>query len=94
MGRFRGVATKYLDRYLTWHVIHWQVQHLSATRARAVLVGNTAGMRPERCCPECGAILSAARQAMTAPALRTSRGSASPASFRPAQSRNPAVTVQ
>jgi len=60
MGRFRGVATKYLDRYLTWHVIHKQVQHLSATRTRAVLVGNAAEMRPERCCPERGAMLSAA----------------------------------
>jgi len=60
MGRFRGVATKYLDRYLTWHVIHEQVQHLTASKARAVLVGNTAELSPERCCPQCGCMLSAA----------------------------------
>jgi len=60
MGRFRGVATKYLDRYLTWwHVIQEKVQQLSATRARAVLVGNTAELNPGRCCPKCGAMLNA-----------------------------------
>jgi len=58
MGRFRGVATKYLDLYLAWHVIHEHVQHLSATRARAVLVGNTAELSPERCCPQCGCMLT------------------------------------
>ena len=60
IARFRGVATKYLDRYLTWHIIDERVQRLTAAKARAVLVGNTAELRPDRCCPNCGAMLCAA----------------------------------
>lgn len=60
IGRFRGVATKYLGRYLTWHIIHEQVRHLTATKARAVLVGNAAELSPQRCCPNCGVMLTAA----------------------------------
>jgi hypothetical protein len=60
MGRFRGVATKYLHRYLIWHVLHERVQRLSAAKARSVLIGNTAELAAQRCCPDCGAVLSAA----------------------------------
>jgi hypothetical protein len=60
IARFRGVATTYLDRYLTWHIIDERVQRLTSAKARAVLVGNTAELRPERCCPSCGAMLSSA----------------------------------
>ncbi len=60
IARFRGVATKYLHRYLTWHIIDERVQRLTAATARAVLVGNTAELRPDRCCPNCGAMLSSA----------------------------------
>ena len=60
IARFRGVATKYLHRYLTWHIIDERVQRLTSAKARAVLVGNTAELSPERCCPNCGAMLSAA----------------------------------
>ena len=52
IARFRGVATKYLDRYLTWHMIDERVQRLTAAKARAVLVGNTAELRRERLLPE------------------------------------------
>ncbi len=54
MGRFRGVATKYLHRYLTWHVLHERV------KARLVLLGNTAEFAAHRRCPDCVAVLSAA----------------------------------
>jgi len=60
IARFRGVATKYLNRYLTWHIIDERIQRLTAPKARAVLVGNTAELSPDRCCPNCGAMLSAA----------------------------------
>ena len=60
IARFRAVATKYLHRYLTWHIMDERVQRLTAAKARAVLVGNTAELRPERCCPNCGAMLSSA----------------------------------
>ena len=60
IARFRGVATKYLHRYLTWHIIDERVQRLTAAKARAGLVGNTAELRPEQCYPNCGAMLSAA----------------------------------
>lgn len=30
MAPFRGVATKYLNRYLTWHIIHERAQRLTA----------------------------------------------------------------
>ncbi len=59
-ARFRGVATKYLHRYLTWHIIDERMQRLTAAKARAVLVGNTAELTPDRCCPNCGAMLCAA----------------------------------
>ncbi len=36
------------------------VQRLTAAKVRALLVGNTAELRPDRCCPNCGAMLSAA----------------------------------
>lgn len=42
MRRFRGVSTKYLHRYLTWHVLHERVQGASAMKERSVLLGNTA----------------------------------------------------
>jgi hypothetical protein len=58
-GRFRSVATKYLDRYLTWHVLHECVQRISAAKARSVLLGNTAELAVHRCCPSCGAALNA-----------------------------------
>jgi transposase-like protein len=60
MRRFRGVATKYLARYLGWHVLHERVQRVSAMNARSVLLGNTAELAAHRCCPDCGAVLSAA----------------------------------
>lgn len=60
IARFRGVATKYLDRYLTWHIIDEHVQRLTAAKARAVLVGNTAELNPVQCCANCGATISAA----------------------------------
>ena len=60
IARFRGVATKYLHRYLIWHIIDERVRRLTAAKARAVLVGNTAELSPERCCPNCGAMLCAA----------------------------------
>jgi len=50
IARFRGVATKYLHRYLTWHIVDERVQRLTAAKARAVLVGNTAELRPDQCC--------------------------------------------
>jgi hypothetical protein len=59
MGRFRGVATQYLHRYLTRHVLHERVQRLSAVKARSILLGNTAERAAHRCCPSCGAALSA-----------------------------------
>lgn len=60
IARFRGVGTNSLDRYLTWHIIDERVQRLTATKARAVLVGNTAELNPVQCCANCGAMLSAA----------------------------------
>ena len=60
IARFRGVATKYLPRYLTWHIMDERIQRLTAAKARAVLVGNTAELSPDRCCPNCGAMLNAA----------------------------------
>jgi hypothetical protein len=54
------VATKHLDLYLTWHIIDERVQRLTAAKARAVLVGNRAERIPDRCCPNCGAMLLAA----------------------------------
>lgn len=60
MAPFRGVATKYLNRYLTWHIIHERVQRLTPEQARSVLVGNTAELMLDRCCPNCGAALTAA----------------------------------
>ena len=33
---------------------------LTPAKARAVLVGNTAERSPDRCCPNCGAMLKAA----------------------------------
>jgi hypothetical protein len=60
IARFRGVATKYLPRYLTWHIMDERIQRLTAAKARAVLVGNTAELSPDRCCPNCGAMLTAA----------------------------------
>ena len=60
IARFRGVATKYLDRYLTLHIIDERVQRLTAAKARAVLVGNTAELNPVQCCANCGAMISAA----------------------------------
>lgn len=59
MAPFRGVATKYLNRYLTWHIIHERVQRLTPEQARSVLVGNTAELMLDRCCPNCGAALNA-----------------------------------
>lgn len=56
IARFRGVATTYLNQYLTWHVIDERVQRLTAAKARAVPAGNMAELRPERCCPDCGAM--------------------------------------
>jgi len=53
-------ATKYLPRYLIWHIMDERIQRLTAAKARAVLVGNTAELSPNRCCPNCGAMLSAA----------------------------------
>ncbi len=60
IARFRGVATQYLRRYLTWHNMDERIQRLTAAQARAVLVGNTAELSPDRCCPNCGAMLAAA----------------------------------
>ena len=60
IARFRGVATKYLPRYLTWHIMDERIQRLTAAKARAVLVGNTAELTPDRCCPNCGVMLCAA----------------------------------
>jgi ISXO2-like transposase domain/Homeodomain-like domain len=60
MAPFRGVATKYLSRYLTWHIIHERVQRLTPEQARSVPVGNTAELMLDRCCPNCGAALNAA----------------------------------
>ena len=60
IARFRGVATEYLHRYVSWHIIDERVQRLTAAKARAVLVGNTAELNPNRCCPNCGAMLTAA----------------------------------
>jgi transposase-like protein len=60
IARFRGVATQYLLRYLTWHIMDKRIQRLTAAQARAVLVGNTAELSPDRCCPNRGAILTAA----------------------------------
>lgn len=60
IARLRGVATKYLPRYLTWHIIDERIQRLTAAKARAVLVGNTVELSPDRCCPNCGAMLNAA----------------------------------
>mgnify|MGYP000718726004 FL=1 len=37
-----------------------RIQRLTAAKARAVLVGNTAELSPDRCCPNCGAMLNAA----------------------------------
>ena len=37
-----------------------RIQRLTAAKARAVLVGNTAELNPDRCCPNCGAMLNAA----------------------------------
>jgi hypothetical protein len=54
------VATKYLDRQLIWHVIDERVQRLTAAKARAVLVGIMAERTPDRCCPNCEAMLCAA----------------------------------
>lgn len=59
IARFRGVATKYLHRYLTWRIMDERVQRLTAAKARAVLVGNTAELTPDRCCPNCGAMWAA-----------------------------------
>jgi hypothetical protein len=59
IARFHGVATKYLDRYLTWHIMDERIQRLTAAKARAVLVGNTADLNPNRCCPNCAATLTA-----------------------------------
>ena len=60
IAHLRGVATKHLHRYLTWHIIDERVQRLTAAKAPAVLVGNTAELSPERCCPNCGVMLRAA----------------------------------
>ena len=59
LAPFRGVATKYLHRYLAWHVIHERVSRLSPRAARRVLVGNSAELAAARCCPNCGAALAA-----------------------------------
>ena len=45
---------------LTRHIMDERIQRLTATKARAVLVGNTAELNPDRCCPNCGAMLNAA----------------------------------
>ena len=37
IARFRGVATKYLPRYLTWHIMDERIQRLTAAKARAML---------------------------------------------------------
>ena len=39
IARFRGVATKYRPRYLTWHIMDERIQRLTAAKARAVLDG-------------------------------------------------------
>ena len=57
---FRDVATKYLDRHLTRHIIDERVHRQMEAKARAVVVGNTAELSPERCCPNGGAMVSAA----------------------------------
>lgn len=59
LAPFRGVATKYLNRYLTWHIIHERIGRLTAAQARSVLVGNTAELMGDGCCPNCGAALNA-----------------------------------
>ena len=48
IARFRGVATKHLPRYRTWHIMDERIQRLTAAKARAVLVGNTAELSPDR----------------------------------------------
>ena len=60
IARFRGVPTKYLPRYLTWRIMYERIQRLAAAKARAVLGHNTAELSPDRCCPNCGAMLNAA----------------------------------
>ncbi len=37
IARFRGMAPKYLHRYLTLHIMDERVQRLTAAKARAVL---------------------------------------------------------
>ena len=60
IARFRGVATHYLPRYLTWHIMDERIQRLTAVKARAVLVGNTTERNPDRYCHHYGAMLNAA----------------------------------
>jgi len=59
LAPFRGVATKYLHRYLNWHILHEQITRLAPRDARRVLVGNTAELAAVRCCPNCGTALAA-----------------------------------
>ncbi len=45
-------------------------RRLTAAKARAVLVGKTAELSPDRCCPNCVAIRNAAVRPGVAPAAR------------------------
>lgn len=59
LQRFRGVATRYLDRDLRWHRFYARVQRLAVRAAAAVRLGNTTALVRTDCGPHCGAVLPA-----------------------------------
>ncbi|GLC28586.1 hypothetical protein rosag_50990 [Roseisolibacter agri] len=63
LAPFRGVATRYLHRYLAWHVIHERELRLAPRAARRVLVGNATELAAAGCCPNCGVALGGVRGA-------------------------------
>lgn len=58
LAPFRGVATKYLHRYLRWQLFDDQARAMPPARARAVLLRNALPATPH--CPTCGGALTTA----------------------------------